>query len=153
MGGFSASGATVVIFIGVLISAGIIFPVASNVWSQSHDAYTSQHDRQMMLDNTDFAVETEWDEPQGEGQDGTLEVTVTNTGTTALELRAITYQLDGALTEPDEQWVEVDDEEFDDRTYLRPGETLVAEFPLGEEPDRLQVTVETGQSQVVTHDG
>lgn len=146
MGGFSASGATVVIFIGLLICAGMVLPVASNVWSQTQASHSAQHDKKLMLDNTDFTVDAEWEDQGGDGEYG---VNLTNTGTTTLEIRAVTYQLDGAIAEPDEQFVVVGEDEFFDRVYLQPGESLVAEFSLGEEPDRLHVTIETGQSQSV----
>ena len=147
MGGFSASGATVVIFIGILISAGALIPAIGSVVEQTTDAYTTQQERQVMVENTDFEVDSYWVDFPGAGQDGEYQVNITNTGTTTLTIDTIDYQLDGELEEPEDRWVRETPD--DERTFLRPGETLEAEFSLGEEPDRLQVTVETGQSRMV----
>lgn len=150
MGGFSASGATVILLIGVVVSVGILFPVVESEVSTTGEAFSDQHKRVVETKNADFEVNiTTYDAPNGGGANtGELQLEINNTGTEELQIDEIDFQLDGEYTAPDN--LTVAETPNIEREMLAPGETLVAEFILEEEVNRVHITIETGQSKQVT---
>lgn len=146
MGGFSTSGATVIILIGAIIAAGMVIPAVDDATSDTGHALSEQQDRLVETKNTDFnVIIAEIDEPPTDQQEGEMTVELENTGTKTFKISKIDTQIDGVLVDPDETTVDGDET----REYVAPGETLEATYPISEEPDRVHVTVETGQSEWV----
>lgn len=110
--GFSASGALVVLFIGLLVSASYLFPALEAGVERTHDATDAAEVRLLRMQNTDFVVDdAQYDTSQ---TPDTLMIRATNTGTTALRVERVDVLVDG---------VYVDATVFDDSIATQPNAT------------------------------
>ena len=130
--GFSVSASTAIIFAGLFLAFGILFPAVSNGFDQVRDAQVDRDDAQVDLRNTQIEI-TDTAEN---------EITVTNTGTTSLTVSEVDVIIDGDYQRVGEGGTSVDG---DDSTDLwLPGEQLTLEFEGS--PGRIKVVTEHGIS-------
>jgi len=93
--GFSVSGSAAIIFIGVIVAAGIALPPIVGSIGSLAGAQGEQVDRGIDALNTDFGIETTLIE--NEDADDDLEVTLTNTGSTTLSRAKTSVLVDGDI--------------------------------------------------------
>jgi len=89
--GFSVSGASAVILIGLLLSAGTLYPVLDHTTAERADAVTARDDRALRQQNTAIA---DPDATYDTASDR-LTVTVRNAGTSTLSVGATSLVVDG----------------------------------------------------------
>jgi len=108
--GFSVSASTAIIFAGMFLAVGILYPAVSNGFEQVQDAQVERDQAQLDLRNTAINIT--------DASDG--EITVKNTGTTSLKVSEVDLIVDG----------EYEGREFDngrdDSDLWLPGETITA---------------------------
>jgi flagellar protein FlaF len=139
--GFSVSGATVILFLGIFISFGVAYTAANDGFERVSDAYTDSTDDELTRKNTAISVADA--SVANEGGQLYLNVSVNNTGSTALSVNDTDILIDGIYTEHTEMvTLEVDD---DDATDLwLPGETLQANVSVESRPARVKIVTGPG---------
>ena len=139
--GFSVSGATVVLFLGLFISFGIAYSTANNGFERVHEAYEDNAAEKLARQNT--AVDFNHTAVVNEGGQLYVNVTVNNTGTNSLSVNDTDILIDGIYTEHTKMvTLEVDG---DDATDLwLPGETLQANVSVESRPTRVKVVTGPG---------
>lgn len=136
--GFSVSGATVVLFLGMVVSLGIAYSGAFNAFEQVDDAYHDDADRLLEQKNTAIEVaNVSWN-----GTDR-LTVEVENTGSTSLSVSDTDLLVDNAYQET---FVTRTVGGNPDTDLWLPGETLTLTVTADQEPTRVKVVTETGVS-------
>lgn len=136
--GFSVSGATVVLFLGMVVSLGIAYSGAFNAFEQVDDAYHDDADRLLEQKNTAIEVaNVSWN-----GTDR-LTVEVENTGSTSLSVNDTDLLVDNVYQETVENRT-VDGDAGTD--LWLPGETLTFTVAADGQPGRVKVVTETGVS-------
>jgi flagellar protein FlaF len=139
--GFSVSGATLILLIGLLLSVGVLVPTVADSIDDISSATKDQQDTAIGVYNTDIEVSaTTFDF----GTD-TFTVSYENTGVDAIEISDIDFLLDGEYTAPSRTTVEGETQ----RETVVSGETVVVEFSTPVEPTRLKTVLPTGQSIVM----
>lgn len=146
--GISVSASTAVVFLGVFIAAGTLYPAVSNGVEQVTTAQQQQGDRILAQQNTAVNVtDATYNTTTGE-----LRVNVTNDGTTALDVTETNLLVDGAPNSTESDFVTSIAGDTSTTVWL-PGETLnvsVDPGPAGggnaELPARVQIVVEYGVS-------
>lgn len=137
--GFSVSGATAVVFVGLLVSAAVAFPTLERSTERRTDAIDAHGERSLDRLNTDIdLVNATYD-----SLDDELTVYVRNNGTTTLSANATDLLADGAYITPDRQV------EGETRDVWAPGEVLrfragTGQGPLETAPTRVKVVAENG---------
>ena len=91
--GFSVSASTAVVFIGLLVSVGMVYTTGTNVTERVLDAQGDASERRLDRQNTDLAVTNA---TYFEGN-GTLVLRAENRGATGLGVNATDVVLDNAL--------------------------------------------------------
>ena len=139
--GFSVSGATVILFLGIFISFGVAYTAANDGFERVSDAYTDSTDDELTRKNTAISVADA--SVANEGGQLYLNVSVNNTGSTALSVNDTDILIDGIYTGHTEMaTLEVDG---DDATDLwLPGETLQANVSVESRPTRVKVVTGPG---------
>jgi archaeal flagellar protein FlaF len=137
--GFSTSGATAVVFVALMICFGTAYAAVGGAYDRVADATDAADDR--ALDQRNTAIEIE----SAVYEDEELTVVVENTGTTALSTERTSLVVDGEFVTGDRRIGE-----SDDRTRLLPGDRLTVEASVGDEPDRVRVTTDSGISVIET---
>ena len=135
--GFSTSGATAIVFIGMLVAVGIAYPVLQSAHDERLSAIDDRDDRTLEMRNTAISVE----EASYNGSE--LTVNVTNTGSTTLSVPATDLLIDGIY------WTESADDDVlvegqSDRERWQPGERLTIIVSTSEQPNRVKVVTEYG---------
>lgn len=130
--GFSVSGATAIILLGIFIAFGTMFTVVSNGYGSVVDAEQERSDRLLEQQNT--AIEITAADSDGD----TTTVTVDNTGSTELTIADTTVLLDGAYVDPEQTTVEGTNE----TNLWLPEETLIIE--IDDHGQQVKVVTETG---------
>lgn len=146
--GISVSASTAVVFLGVFIAAGTLYPAVSNGVEQVTTAQQQQGDRILAQQNTDINVtDATYDTITGE-----LSVSVENTGTTTLDVPETNVLVDGVPNSTENDFTTSIAGDTDTTVWL-PGETLEVSVDPGDAgtsgetpPDRVQVVVEYGVS-------
>jgi flagellar protein FlaF len=139
--GVSVSVSAAIIFVGLFISLGMVYPSVANGYENVEEAQTNAADRELDTKNTDIAVSN------ATYSGGTLTVNVTNEGTTALAVDATDVIVDGTYeTSFDRLVVEGDSE----TSLWLPGETLTVEVSEPTQPNRVVVVTEGGVEAGVT---
>ena len=83
--GFSVSGAVAVVFVGLLVSAATLYPAVDRASERRADAVDARNERALERQNTAISlVNATYNTSQG-----TLTVTVENTGASTLDVRAV----------------------------------------------------------------
>ncbi|WP_207591454.1 flagellin [Halomontanus rarus] len=140
--GFSTSGATAILFIGLLIAVGIAYPTLETANDRRMTAMEDRDQRALEIRNTDVAVES----AVYNGSSGTLTVEIGNTGSTTLSVSETDLLVDGVYRSGYETAVEGNA----DRTVWQPGETLRMTANLETEPTRVKIVTENGIAETVT---
>ena len=144
--GFSTSGATAIIFVGVLVAAGIAYPVFHAAQEERLSAVQERDDRTLAMRNTAIAVDT-WSYNETGTDDFTMNVT--NTGSTTLSVAETDLLVDGGYRADDSYQTRVAGNGA--RELWQPGETLTVtvanESPA---PDRVKLVTEHGIAETVT---
>jgi len=147
--GFSVSGATVILFLGIVISFGMAYTAASNGLELVDDAYEDNTDDELARENTGVSVAS----AAANTGSTTLNVTVDNTGSTTLSVSDTDLLIDGNYTTlTDENMTTLDVDGNSDTDLWLPGETLHIEYDYdsdyqdGSHPDRVKVVTEPGVS-------
>jgi flagellar protein FlaF len=141
--GFATSGATAVLFVGLLVGAGILLPTLGETRERTVEAEDDRNDR--MLDRRNTVVET-----VDVGYDATIDrltLDVKNTGSTTLAVAGVDVLVDGVYRADAAVRVGVED----DRSLWHPGERLIATVTVSPRPDRVKLV--TGPGVAVTETG
>jgi len=131
--GFSISGSTVVILIGLLVSAATLYPALDSAQEARVDAIDDKSERMLVTTNTAVTI-TGTDDASG------LTVTAENTGATALDIGAVDLLVDGIYRDPDTTAIAGDTE----TTTWQPGETLKLTVSGVSTPDRVKIVTGPG---------
>ena len=134
--GFSVSASTAIIFAGLFLATGILYPAMDNGMERVNDAQVDRDQAQLDLRNTAINI-TDTD---------TNSITVKNTGTTSLDVTEVDLIVDGEY-EPRDEFVISNDDSPGSDLWL-PGETITINNFSG---DRAKVVTEHGIS-VFTED-
>jgi len=136
--GFSVSAASVVVFIGVLISVSLLYTTAANNAEVLTDARSDAQERALEQRNTDLNV-------TDVSYDGSvLVVNATNTGSTTLSVDDTDVVVDNRFEPGTVTKVAGGDPAA---TLWVPGETLRVEVDLEAAPDRVRVVTAPGVSE------
>ncbi|QZA87458.1 flagellin [Salinarchaeum sp. IM2453] len=128
--GFSVSGATAIIFLGLFIAFGSAFTVAANSYGMISDAEEERADRLLEQQSTEVEIEkVELDEDT---------VEVKNDGDIGLKLDETTVVVDEEVVDPTSTSVNGNEE----TNLWLPGETAV--FTVDQDGDRVTIVTETG---------
>lgn len=136
--GFSVSGATAIILIGLLISGVAFVPAVQESVTGYSTSVETQSDRALAQGNTNISFES----VVYNATTQTLTVTVTNGGTTSLETESTSMLVDGQFTTPTTA-INGDSS----RSLWSPGTTLTLQVSVTD-PNRVVVVAETGNSIV-----
>ena len=135
--GFSTSGATAIVFVGLLVGVGILSPTVESAGERVSDAESASRDRLLRQQNTAVVVAgTAYN-----ASNDTLTVSVNNTGSTSLSVDRTDLLVDGRYRAPDR---------FDvagtaNRTVWTPGTRLdLTVTGVLAEPDRVKVVTGPG---------
>ena len=134
--GFSVSASTAIIFAGLFLATGILYPAMDNGMERINDAQVDRDQAQLDLRNTDISItEAEADS-----------ITVRNTGSTSLTVSEVDLLVDGNYQPRDSYSATADGS---DNLWL-PGETLTLN-DFGDDNDltandRIKVVTEHGIS-------
>ncbi|MFC6723808.1 flagellin [Halobium palmae] len=138
--GFSVSGSTAIVFVGVFIALGMLQPAVSNGLERVTDARSDTAERLLDQQNTavDLTAATYY------AGNSTVRVRAVNAGTSALSVEDTDVLLDNAYVVPSATAVDGDAA----TDVWLPGETLAVGLDVGENPtdDRLTITVDHGVS-------
>jgi flagellar protein FlaF len=141
--GFSVSGSTVVILIGCLIAFSAAFTVATDSLDRVSTAQDDRADR--LLDRQNTAIEI--GEVERVGENETLVISVTNTGSTALSIDRTDLLVDGEYHTEEPTIMGTDGETKNGTTLWLPGDTLEYELSDGE---RVKLVTQHGVSASAT---
>ncbi|RBI63977.1 fla cluster protein FlaF [halophilic archaeon] len=145
--GFSVSGATAILFIAMFVSFGVLYTATYNGFERVTDARNAETDRALTQRNTAVNV-TDVDD----GGDY-LNVTVNNTGSTALNVNDTDLLVNGSYVTSEDvvnRTVEGDGE----TSLWLPGETLRVEVDVSSDPWNVDdVSSVSWQVKVVTGPG
>jgi len=142
--GFSTSGATVILFLGMLISASVLYPAVDGSYEQIRSATNHRNDR--VLNQRNSAIEIA--NVTYNATSNTLNVTANNTGAITLGVEAVDLLVDGRLQTT--HTVSVDG--VPNRTLWQPGEALTLSVSgVTTAPSRVKVVAGTGIAKATTN--
>lgn len=137
--GFSVSGSAAIIFIGLIVAAGVAIPSIVGGIGSLAGAQNQQIDRGVDSLNTDIEIEA----GSYNGTDEELDIRVANTGSTSLSVNGTTVLVDGEI--PSEESVTTDVEGNANADLWLPGETLnVTAENVDPAPERVKIVSENG---------
>ena len=147
--GFSTSGATAIIFVGVLVAAGIAYPVFHSAQEERRTAIQDRDDRTLSMRNTAIAVDS-WS--YNESGDNDFTMSVNNPGSTTLSVAETDLLVNGVYQTRDSYATSIGGSA--ERELWQPGETLhVTVANRTPEPDRVKLVTEHGIAETVTEVG
>jgi len=111
--GFSVSASTAIVFAGMFLAVGILYPAVSNGFEQVQDAQVERDSAQLDMRNTAIEITDTSDD----------QLTVKNTGTTSLTLSEVDLIVDGDYQERNEDFDIVNDDSSSNELWL-PGEEI-----------------------------
>jgi flagellar protein FlaF len=131
--GFSVSGATAVIFIGLLVSVATVYPAVDHYADRRSAAATAAEERDLTRQNTAIEfVNATYNESTDE-----LTVTIRNTGASSLSVAATDLLVDGEYARPTAANTTVEGIATTD--IWAPGETLRLTLSRASAPNRTKV--------------
>lgn len=133
--GLSVSASSAVVFLGIFVAAGVLYPAVANGVERYTDARAGEVDRALAQSNT----EVELVNATYDNSTNTLTVTANNTGATTIDLNETNLLVDGALASYD---VTVNGSST--TGLWLPGETATYTVDLSSEPNRVQLVVDYG---------
>ncbi|WP_135825935.1 fla cluster protein FlaF [Halorussus ruber] len=143
--GFSVSGATAILFLGMFISFGVAYTAASNGFEQVHGAYEQNVDEELTRQNT--AISFNHTKVANEGNQLYLNLTVNNTGSEPLSVDDTDILIDGNYISPTSSKMVTSEVDGNSTTNLwLPGETFRVEVEVETEPGRVKVVTGPGVS-------
>lgn len=150
--GFSVSGSTAVLLVGLVIGVGIAYPAIMGSVETINDARQDQADRLMAQQNSGLELQNvTYDDSEDE-----LTVSVENTGTLTFEVAATDLLVDGDYRGDADTAVEADGDSDPDAELWQPGEvvTFTVEGLDLEPGDEIAVKVvaETGVADRTEHE-
>ncbi|WP_115863777.1 fla cluster protein FlaF [Halorussus litoreus] len=141
--GFSVSGATVVLFLGMFISFGVAYTAANNGYEQVHGAFEDDASSELTRQNTDLAVADAAVANEGDGL--YLNLSVTNTGSTSLSVNDTDILIDGTYTNfTGERMTALAVDGNENTDLWLPGETLHVNVSVSAEPSQVKVVTGPG---------
>lgn len=129
---------TLIIFIGIVLSIGLLFPAVSSFTESVSDSIDSQIDTNREIKNTQIGI-------NATSESNDIIIDVNNTGTTSIFIEDVTVLLDGEVSEPDSFNID-----GSNRDILYSGETLVLEYN-SRTATRVKVIVQKGVSEIDTN--
>lgn len=136
--GFSVSGATAVVFVGVLISAATLYPAIDRYTERRSDAVAADDERTLARQNTDIEpVNATYD-----ADTGVLAVRVRNTGANALAVSRTDLLVDGRYAGPPAAAAAVEGDTTTD--VWAPGELLTITTSEPAAPARIKIVTGPG---------
>ncbi|MFC7079995.1 fla cluster protein FlaF [Halorussus caseinilyticus] len=140
--GFSVSGATVVLFLGIFISFGIAYSAANDGFERVNEAYEENTDHELVRQNTDVSIADA--SVANAGGETYLNVNATNTGSTTLSVNDTDILIDGNYTpQTSQKMVTVEVDGNNETDLWLPGETLQLNVSVAD-PDRVKVVTGPG---------
>ncbi|CAI49138.1 fla cluster protein FlaF [Natronomonas pharaonis DSM 2160] len=137
--GFSVSGSAVIVFIGLVVAAGIAVPPLMGSVGNLASAQGTQIDQGTERLNTDVEIAAATYDDDAEELDIELE----NTGTTSLSVADTDLLVDGAMQTDADNLATTVEGDADAELWL-PAETLTMTVGATTEPDRVKVVTENG---------
>jgi flagellar protein FlaF len=135
--GFSTSGATAIIFVGLLVGFGVLYPTVETAGERVADAESAHDDRALRQQNTAVVIADTTYHTTNE----TLTVAVNNTGSTVLAVDRTDLLVDGRYRVPESFSVAGEE----GRTVWTPGSQLeLAVTGVTSEPGRVKVVTGPG---------
>ncbi|MFD1640573.1 flagellin [Halohasta litorea] len=110
--GFSVSASTAIIFAGVFLAIGVLYPAVSNGYERVTDAEIDRDDAHLDMRNTDINITSV----------SSSAITVRNEGSTSLDADEIDLVVDGEYRPRDDYTTSVDSDP--DTGLWLPGESL-----------------------------
>lgn len=146
--GFSVSGSAAIVFIGVIVAAGIAIPTIVGSFGSMADAQGQQTDRGIEALNTDIEIEeTTYDDTEAE-----LEIRLRNTGSTTLSVADTSVLLDGEIPPGEDLTTDVEGDV--DAALWLPAETLnVTVENVDPDPERVKIVTENGVAETAGIEG
>lgn len=135
--GFSVSGASAIIFVGMFLSFGMVYTAASNGYEAVSEAQSAVHEDALAQKNTAIDVAN----VSYDAADDTLTVNVSNTGSSSLSVDRTDLVVDNEYQTTAASTTVEGDAETD---LWLPGETLSFTLTLTSSPTRVKVVTETG---------
>lgn len=141
--GFSTSGAALILFLGMLVSASIFAPSVERAVEEITDAEESRNERVLERRNTAVELQTITYDASAE----TVTANATNVGATTLSVAGTDLLLNGSIRSYDASIGGITDP-----TVWAPGETLTAEVTgVPASPARVALVTEHGVKLVSTN--
>ena len=134
--GFGVSGSTAVIFLGVLIASGTLYTAAAGTAEQVSEARSAEGEELLDRRNTVINVAS----VTYNNSTDTLNVTVTNNGTTTLSVEDTSFLVDNEYVRP--TTTAVDGNGATD--VWAPDQALVVTVTADPTPDRVKAVAENG---------
>lgn len=143
--GFSVSGSAAIIFVGVIVAAGIAVPPIVGSFGELSSSQSQQIDRGVDALNTDIDIESAtYDDENDE-----LELELENTGSTSLAVADTSLLIDGEIPDVGNVTTAVDGD--GSAELWRPGERLtITVSGVTQVPDRVKVVTENGIAETTT---
>jgi flagellar protein FlaF len=139
--GFSVSGSAAIVFIGLIVAAGVAIPSAVGSFESMASAQGQQTDRGVEALNTAIGIEN----VTYNATDDELDVRLENTGSTTLSVNGTSVLVDGTI--PPAGDVTTDVEGDTNAALWLPGETLNVTVGNVVDPDRVKVVTGNGISE------
>ncbi len=133
--GFGVSGATAIIFLGLFIAAGTLITTTSTTFEEIDEAHDERQEKLLDRRNTEIAVET----ARYNTTSGTLNLSVSNEGSTTLSVNGTTLLVDNQYAST--ATARVDGLAATD--LWGPGETMTLNLTMAE-PSRVKIVTERG---------
>jgi flagellar protein FlaF len=143
--GFSVSGSAVIVFIGVMVAAGIAVPSVVGSFGSLAGAHGNQVDRGVDALNTDIAIET----ATYDGGTNELTLEIGNVGSTTLGVGDTSALVDGVI--PASADVTTDVGGDGNAGLWLPGEMLTVTIGnVDSEPNRVKIVAENGIAETAS---
>ena len=142
--GFSVSGSAAIIFVGVMVAAGIAVPSLVGSMGALADSQGEQVDRGIDALNTEFEITS----AEYDSNTTTLTLELKNTGSTTLSVNKTSVLVDGTI-QRDADILSTDVDGESDATLWLPGQTFTIEIDYSS-PNRVKVVTENGVAETVS---
>ena len=133
--GFSVSASTAIIFAGLFLVAGILYPAVSNSYERVTDAEIDRDDAQLDMRNTDINITSV----------SSSEITVRNEGSTSLDADEIDLLDNGVYQQRTSSNYTVTNVDTSGSNFWLPGETLRIDYN-SDSGDQLKIATDYGIS-------
>ena len=143
--GFSVSGSAAIIFVGVMVAAGIAVPALVGSMGALADSQGEQVDRGIDALNTEFEVTS----AEYDSNTTMLTLDIKNTGSTTLGVSETSVLVNGVIQRDADLSTDVGGDSG--ATLWLPGQTLTIEIDYdGSTPERVKIVAENGIAETVS---